>query len=178
MGGCYATPGWRGAERLVPVPGGGQLREQVPSLMRRLMASLPIGLLGLAALMLARDFPPIPGQAYGPGLFPMLIGAGLIVCAIGAGLQAPKPREASPSTSARVAALAYALAPLVVLLAWDVAGWPLIALVLGTGLLMLGGARPIVAVVAAFCFAAVTWGLFAMLLRVPLPRGPLDFLPY
>lgn len=160
------------------MPGGGQLREQVPSLMRRLMASLPVGLLGLAALMLARDFPPIPGQAYGPGLFPMLIGAGLIVCAIGAGLQAPKPREASPSTSARVAALAYALAPLVVLLAWDVAGWPLIALALGTVLLMLGGARPIVALVSAFCFAAVTWGLFAMLLRVPLPRGPLDFLPY
>ncbi len=146
--------------------------------MRRLMASLPVGLLGLAAVLLARDFPPIPGQAYGPGLFPMLIGAGLIACAIAAALQSPKPREAPPTTSARIAALAYALAPLVVLLAWDAAGWPLIALVLSAALLMLGGARPIVALVAAFCFAAVTWALFAMLLRVPLPRGPLDFLPY
>jgi putative tricarboxylic transport membrane protein len=157
---------------------GGQLRGQGQSLMRRLMGSLPVGLLGLAVLLLARDFPPIPGQAYGPGLFPMLIGAGLIACAIGAGLQAPGPRGVPPTTSARVAALAYALAPLAVLLAWDVAGWPLIALVLGAALLMLGGARPIVAMVAAFCFAAVTWALFAMLLRVPLPRGPLDFLPY
>ncbi len=178
MGACCATPGWRGAERLASVQGGGPLRGQGQSLMRRLMGSLPIGLLGLVVLLLARDFPPIPGQAYGPGLFPMLIGAGLIACAIGAGLQAPVPRGVPPTTSARVAALAYALAPLVVLVAWDVAGWPLIALVLGTALLMLGGARPIVALVAAFCFAAVTWALFAMLLRVPLPRGPLDFLPY
>ena len=85
MGGCCATPGWRGAERLASVQDGGQLHDQVPSLMRRLMGSLPVGLLGLAVMLLARDFPPIPGQAYGPGLFPMLIGAGLMACAIGAG---------------------------------------------------------------------------------------------
>jgi hypothetical protein len=59
-----------------------------------------------------------------------------------------------------------------------VAGWPLIAFGLGSALLMLGGARPVVALVSGLAFAAVTWILFAMLLRVPLPRGPLSFLPY
>ena len=62
--------------------------------MRRLAAAGPVGLLGLAAILLARDFPPIPGQAYGPGLFPTLIGAGLVLCAIGAALPAPPPRSA------------------------------------------------------------------------------------
>jgi putative tricarboxylic transport membrane protein len=147
-------------------------------LYRRLAAALPVGLLGLAALLLARDFPAMPGQAYGPGLFPMLLGAGLIGCAIGAALQTPEPKGAPATARARITALAFALAPLVVLVAWDAAGWPLIALGLCATLLMLGGTRPIVALVAAFCFAAVTWILFAMLLRVPLPRGPLDFLPY
>lgn len=145
---------------------------------RRLAAAGPVGLLGLAAMLLARDFPPIPGQAYGPSLFPMLLGAALLGCAIGVALQAPGPKPGSATARGRIAGLSFALAPLLVVLAWDVAGWPLIALGLGTALLILGGARPLVALVAAACFAAVTWMLFAMLLRVPLPRGPLDFIPY
>ena len=135
-------------------------------------------MLGLAVMLLARDFPPIPGQAYGPALFPMVLGAGLVACAIGVMMQAPPASGAPASARGRMAGLFYAAAPLVVILAWDVAGWPLIALGLGTALLMLGGARPLVALIAAACFATVTWVLFAMLLRVPLPRGPLDFIPY
>jgi putative tricarboxylic transport membrane protein len=146
--------------------------------LRRLAAAGPVGLLGLAALLLARDFPPIPGQAYGPALFPTVLGAGLVLCAIGAAMQAPPPRTPPATARGRMAAIGYALAPLVVILAWDVAGWPLIAFGLGSALLMLGGARPVVALVSGLAFAAVTWILFAMLLRVPLPRGPLSFLPY
>lgn len=161
MGGCCARPAWRGAE-----------------VFRRLAAAGPVGVLGLAVMLLARDFPPIPGQAYGPALFPTVLGAGLVACAIGAALQAPPPPGAAATARGRVVGLCYALAPLVVVLAWDVAGWPLIAFGLGAALLMLGGARPLASVLAGLCFAAVTWVLFAMLLRVPLPRGPLDFIPY
>ncbi len=161
MGGCCAKPAWRGADVL-----------------RRLAAAGPVGLLGLAAMLLARDFPPIPGQAYGPALFPTLIGAGLVLCAIGAALQAPLPRVPPATARGRVAAICYALAPLVVILAWDLAGWPLIACGLGAALLLVGGARPVVALAAGIGFAAVTWILFAMLLRVPLPRGPLFCLRY
>ncbi|WP_270937234.1 tripartite tricarboxylate transporter TctB family protein [Falsiroseomonas oryzae] len=146
--------------------------------MRRIAAALPVAVVGLAAILLARDFPPIPGQAYGPALFPTLLGAALVACAIGVALQAPGPRAEPVTARGRIAGIAYALAPLVVVLAWDVAGWPLIAFGLGAALLVLGGARPLVALLAGLGFAAVTWVLFAMLLRVPLPRGPLGFLPY
>jgi putative tricarboxylic transport membrane protein len=145
---------------------------------RRLAAAGPVGLLGLAAILLAWDFPPIPGQAYGPGLFPTVLGVGLVLCGIGAALQPPPPRRAAVTPRGRLAGLCFAAAPLVVILAWDLAGWPLIACVLCAALLLVGGARPLVALLAGVVFAAVTWVLFAMLLRVPLPRGPLFFLPY
>lgn len=145
---------------------------------RRLAASLPVGLVGLAAVVLARDFPAVPGQSYGPALFPTVLGSLLIGCSIGVLLQAPKPCAVPAARRARLSALAYALAPLVVILGWDTVGWPLTALGVGTGLLMVGGMRAAPALLTGAGFAALTWVLFAMLLRVPLPRGPLTFMPY
>lgn len=147
-------------------------------LLRRLAASLPVGALGLAAVVLARDFPPVPGQVYGPALFPTVLGLLLIGCAIAVLLQAPKAAAAPAGARARVAALAYALAPVVVMVGWETLGWPLLAFGVGAGLLIVGGMRPMPALVAGIGFALLTWVLFAMLLRVPLPRGPLPFLPY
>jgi putative tricarboxylic transport membrane protein len=37
-------------------------------------------LLGIAILVAIRDFPPIPGQQYGPALFPGVIAVGLLAC--------------------------------------------------------------------------------------------------
>lgn len=37
-------------------------------------------LLGIAILVAIRNFPPIPGQQYGPALFPGVIAAGLLIC--------------------------------------------------------------------------------------------------
>jgi putative tricarboxylic transport membrane protein len=146
--------------------------------MRRAMAALPIGLLGLAAVLLARDFPPIPGQAYGPALFPTVLGLGLLVAAAAVALQAPPARPERQAGGSRLAAVGCAVAPVVVMLAWDAAGWPLTAWAVAAVLLILAGARPLVALAVGFGVAALTWVLFSMLLRVPLPRGPLDFLPY
>jgi putative tricarboxylic transport membrane protein len=137
-----------------------------------------MGLIGLAALLLARDFPSIPGQTYGPALFPTVLGAGLLLCAVLVALQAPEPARPPASARGRVAATAVATAPILVLLAWDTLGWPLIAAGLGTALLVLAGTRPLRALLAGLGLAALTWVIFAMLLRVPLPRGPLSFLPY
>ena len=36
--------------------------------------------LGIELAAYSRTFPPMPGQSIGPGLFPTIIGAGLIVC--------------------------------------------------------------------------------------------------
>jgi putative tricarboxylic transport membrane protein len=147
-------------------------------MLRRLAAAAPFGLIGLAAILLARDFPPIPGQVYGPALFPMALGAGLTLCAILVALQAPVPAGAPATVRGRIAALGAALAPLLVMLGWDVMGWPLMAFGLGAALLMLAGTRPVPALLAGAAVAALTWVIFAMVLRVPLPRGLLTFLPY
>jgi putative tricarboxylic transport membrane protein len=145
---------------------------------RRLAAAAPFGLLGLAAMLLARDFPPIPGQVYGPALFPMALGAGLVLCAVLVALQAPVPAGPPATMRGRIAAVGAALVPLLVMLGWDVLGWPLMAFGLGTALLMLAGTRPVPALLAGVLVAALTWVIFAMVLRVPLPRGLLTFLPY
>lgn len=147
-------------------------------LLHRLAASAPVGLVGLAAVLMARDFPSVPGQSYGPALFPTVLGSLLIGCAVGVLLQTPKPVAEAVSRRARLSAVAYAMAPLVVILGWDYVGWPLTALIVGTTLLMVGGMRSVPAMITGVGFAVLTWILFAMLLRVPLPRGPLSFMPY
>ena len=149
------------------------------SITRRAVAAAPMAGVGLAAVLLARDFPPIPGQAYGPALFPTVLGLGLLVAAVLVALQRPKgaPALAVPQRN-RVAAVACAVAPVVVILGFETVGWPLLAFGLGSVLLLLAGARTLVALATALGLAALTWVLFAMLLRVPLPRGPLTFVPY
>jgi len=147
-------------------------------MLRRLAAAAPFGLLGLAAMLLARDFPPIPGQVYGPALFPMAIGAGLVLCAVLVALQAPVPAGPPAKARGRIATLGAALTPVLVMLGWDLLGWPLMAFGLGAALLMLAGTHPVRALLAGAAVAALTWVIFAMVLRVPLPRGLLTFLPY
>lgn len=53
--------------------------------MRRTDASVGIGLalLALAVLWTARAFPDVPGQKLGAALLPMIVGAGLLLCALG-----------------------------------------------------------------------------------------------
>ena len=149
------------------------------SLGRRLAAAGPLGLIGAAAIWLARGFPGTPGHAYGPALFPTLLGAGLVLTAVLVALQAP-PRAAAPPVPwrNRLAAAGVAVAPVRVILGFEAVGWPLLALGIGAALLLLAGARPLPALLVGLGISALTWVLFAMVLRVPLPRGPLSFLPY
>ena len=43
---------------------------------------LALALLGLAVLWSARAFPSVPGQKLGAGFLPMIVGAGLLLCAL------------------------------------------------------------------------------------------------
>jgi len=43
---------------------------------------IALALLGLAVLWSARSFPNVPGQKLGAGFLPMIVGAGLLLCAI------------------------------------------------------------------------------------------------
>jgi putative tricarboxylic transport membrane protein len=45
-------------------------------------AGLALALLGLAVMWSARVFPNVPGQKLGAGFLPMLVGAGLLLCAV------------------------------------------------------------------------------------------------
>jgi putative tricarboxylic transport membrane protein len=44
---------------------------------------IALAVLGLAVLWSARSFPNVPGQKLGAAFLPMLIGAGLVLCALG-----------------------------------------------------------------------------------------------
>src|SRR5512134_302909 len=61
------------------------------------IAGLAAATLGLAVVLHARTFPPMPGQPVGPSLFPMLVGAGLIVAGIALTLAAVR----GPASAAR-----------------------------------------------------------------------------
>ena len=45
-------------------------------------AGLALALLGIAVMWSARSFPNVPGQKLGAGFLPMLVGAGLLLCAL------------------------------------------------------------------------------------------------
>lgn len=147
-------------------------------LWRRAVATVPVAALGLMAVWQARDFPPVPGQVYGPGLFPTVLGLILLGCAVGVMLQKPAVQSQAVGLRNRVAALTYALTPAVLFIGWETVGWPVLSCVMGTLLLGVGGVRWSRCLLGGVSIAALTWVLFPMLLRVPLPRGPLPFLPY
>jgi hypothetical protein len=44
---------------------------------------IALALLGLAVAWSARSFPDVPGQKLGAGFLPMIVGVGLVACAIG-----------------------------------------------------------------------------------------------
>lgn len=85
-------------------------------LWQRAVAAVPVAGLGLVAVWQARDFPPVPGQVYGPGLFPTVLGLILLGCAVGVMVQKPAVQPQTVGVRNRVAALTYALTPAVLLL--------------------------------------------------------------
>jgi putative tricarboxylic transport membrane protein len=153
----------------------------VHQLIRHRLPGIVVGMLGAGAIWGARSFPTPPGQLYGPAMFPTAIGTGLILCAVAIAMrQAPTtpPLVEADAPGGRRAALIYAMAPALVLVMFEMVGWPLLCAPLVAGLLMLAGARLMTAILVGFCISVFTWVVFAMVLRVPLPRGPLFFLPY
>lgn len=146
---------------------------------RQRLPGLVVGAVGAAAILEARNFPTPPGQVYGPAMFPMIMGCGLLLCAVAIALRPVPPPAAEPEApGGKLAAALYALAPALVLLLFEPVGWSLLCALLVAVLLWLVGLRPLPAALVGLGMAGFTWAAFAMVLRVPLPRGPLAFLPY
>ena len=141
-----------------------------------------LAVLGAVVLVHVQGFPKIPGQQYGPGLFPGSIAAGFVVCGVLLMVSGIRNRAGEPWVSAgdwmrspqhvRAAALIVAGMAAYILLA-DVVGFLILAPILLFVWFISLGVRWTTAIVAAVITTFVIWYAFYKLLRVPLPWGVL-----
>ncbi len=137
--------------------------------------------LAIAILIHIQSYPLIPGQKYGPALFPGVIAVGLLGCGVLLVVRGVKARARflavadwvrNPVTLTNFAAICAVLVFYVV--AADGLGFlPTAALCLLALFLKLR-VRPLPAIVVAAGASLVIHALFYKLLRVPLPWGVLE----
>ncbi|MFW7342115.1 tripartite tricarboxylate transporter TctB family protein [Pollutimonas sp. H1-120] len=148
-----------------------------------LLAGLLIGLAGIAIIWYAQTLPLMPGQDVGPGMFPTLIGAGLVICAVllaRRDLRAParSPWLSFPPEFRHARTLAgFLLVPTsLILYVWfsESLGFIPAAFLLQLALYLVFRVRLRTAIPVAIAGALVIHFLFYKLLEVPLPWGILD----
>jgi len=144
----------------------------------------------VAEIAYTRTFPSLHGQAYGPNLFPMLIGLGLFGCGCvlivrGIYVRRARSREANEQTvanwvdlgnvadsrQARVNAVLLLVFLLVYILLSDWIGFIPVSLATVSILLFRLGSSVFTAVSIAILTTVVIQFLFAKVLLVPLPAG-------
>jgi hypothetical protein len=141
---------------------------------------LALAVLAASGVYLANALPLPRGTAAqpGPGFFPLAVGVFGIAVALLWVVSALRRAPAAPGVTAteaegrgRVATTSVLLAGFCLLLPW--VGYPIVAF-LFTGLVLHGlGARWTTALIIALASAVASYYCFAVLLEVPLPRGPL-----
>lgn len=147
--------------------------------------TLALVLLALAAAMTigAMSFPPMPGQAFGPRLFPNLIAAGFAVCAVVLILRAAKAKQLKlavvtpdwwnePGRRGNLLILLGSIVAHTLLV--EPAGFIVATFAMLVVLMKRLGASWRATLFASFLGTAVTYLLFAYWLRVPLPAGLLN----
>ncbi|MGF1475975.1 MAG: tripartite tricarboxylate transporter TctB family protein [Geminicoccaceae bacterium] len=140
---------------------------------------------GGAIILQAWAFPEIPGMAYGPDFFPILIGIGFCLCGLsllGSALL-PSAGTIGPwvtwpawfgDRGAVVRGIAVIVAVLFYALLVDVLGFLLTVFVITAGLFGVLGAPRLVAVLVSLLLPPILHYGFSVALRVPLPRGILE----
>jgi putative tricarboxylic transport membrane protein len=134
-------------------------------------------LIAAAATIIAytATFPVFPGQRYGPDLFPRLIGVGLILCGALLILRGVKARAAGEALLSRPAwATPASLATMALTLAVIFA---YVLFVEWIGFIPLGVKPPLAIAMAVGAAFTVNW-FFGSLMRVPLPRGLMNLVPF
>ena len=145
--------------------------------------------LGAAAAYGGSLLPPVPGQQVGPNVFPMVVGAGLMLCggmiALGVGSALEREAEAdlaahsdTPKPAASRSPLvngAKTLLPPALLLAYvfvgDALGFVPTAFFIVLAISLAMGARVKLALPLALIAPVIVHLIFLKLLRVPLPPG-------
>jgi len=142
----------------------------------------------LVMLWHTRTFPAMPGQDYGPALFPRLIGAGFIITGVILIAGGVRRLDREPwfagaawlSSRHHVASFLAVIGGLVVyILVADWLGFVPTALALMFGWLVLfRGGKPVSSLVIALVATLVVNYAFTQLLLVPLPLGLLEHVLY
>ena len=134
--------------------------------------------LGAVVLWTARDFPNVPGQKLGAAFLPMLVGVGLVVCALLLMLRSfrvrPTPASEAPDSlwaGARLAPLAVIGSIGAYVLLAESLGFLIVAPVLLFVLFLAFGRGVKGALWWALAGGAVVHLVFYKMLRVPLPWG-------
>lgn len=147
---------------------------------------LIVFLAGAAIVFTAGGFPEMAGMTYGPDFFPTLIGAGFCLCGTAllvSGLLARIRGEgAAPVTFptwfgdrlAVLRALGIVAAVIAYALLVGSLGFLLTVFAITAFLLLLLGAPKSVTAVMAILLPLILHYGFSIILRVPLPRGPLE----
>ena len=153
-------------------------------------AVIGVALILFALVMIwhTRTFPAMPGQDYGPALFPTLIGIGFIVTGVILTVSGLRRRGLQPLVGGGewlrsgphvVNFLAVVGGLLLYILVSDWLGFILTALLLLFGWLVLfRGGKPISSLAIALAVTLVVNYAFSQLLLVPLPLGLLQPLIY
>ena len=147
--------------------------------------TLALVLLALAFAMAvgALSFPPMPGQAFGPKLFPSIVAAGFALCAVALIIRAIKAKTINISIvrpewwnepGRRVNLLILLGSIVVYTLLIERLGFVLTTLALLVVLMKRLGASWRATLFASFLGTASTYIMFAYWLRVPLPPGLLN----
>lgn len=141
--------------------------------------------IALAAAMIGvtTTFPAFPGQKYGPALFPRILGAGMILCALLIMYRARQRRQEGASEPAiavdpvfrdpvrLVSFLAVPAAIGLYLLLVDWLGFVPTCFGILAALMLWFGVRHMTALVVAVVMTGLLNWFFGTLMRVPLPRG-------
>lgn len=140
----------------------------------------------LIVIVLTLNFPAFPGQNYGPAVFPRLLAGLLILCGLVMVIRgftawrAGEPLAEVPSWARDPANIVSALLVLLATLAYifllDAVGFvPLTVVVLIVLFLWFKVRVPVAVVTALVAAFGINW-FFASLMRVPLPRGLMDWI--
>src|SRR5438034_11737427 len=143
--------------------------------------------LGIAVLVHVPSFPQMAGQKVGPALFPGLIAAGLVVCALILIVNGVKHRATAPwintgewtRSRRHIGAFFVTIAAVIayIVLA-DKLGFLIIGPLVLLALFLAYGVRPVTAIIVAIAVTLVIHYAFYKLLRVPLPWGVLTRFAY
>ncbi|MEN3367428.1 MAG: putative tricarboxylic transport rane protein [Burkholderiales bacterium] len=148
-----------------------------------LLSGAALGALAAGVYLHARSFPPMVGQNVGPNLFPQLIAAGLMICAIILVVRGARSlgREAlfeMPEwMGANRAALGFVMIPVALVFYIAVSerlGFIPTAVLLLLALFYVFGVRTRTALIVAVVGAVAIHAVFYSLLNVPLPWGILS----